>query len=158
MSFRSLALILIGVATMFSAMGDNTPSPRVSTFPPVGLGATETAEISVVNLAANLMNGPAASCTGSISFVNSSGATIGSATPFTVAAGHIFSVVLAFASSGGTAPRTEIRGVVQVNGSTANPRPACLAQFSMETYDTGTGATHTLQTTSVAEPGPGFRN
>jgi hypothetical protein len=151
MLIRNLALPLIAAATMFNALAADTASPRTSSFPPVGLGSTETAEISVVNLAADTTN-TKASCTGTISFVNAGGVTIGSATPFTVTTHQIVSVKLPFASSGGASPRTEIRGIVAVNASTTSPRPPCSAQFTMETFDTTTGATHTLQTTSVQEP------
>jgi hypothetical protein len=160
MYIRSFALPLIAAATMFTALAQNAmmPSPRVSSFPPVGLGSSETAVISVVNLATDTTTSKA-SCTGTISFVNASGVTIGAATTYTVTAGQIFSAKLPFASSGGASPRAEIRGVVQVNAITTSPRPPCSAQFTMETYDTATSATHTLQTMSVQEPVSfGFRN
>ena len=156
MSLRSLVLPLLVAASMFSALAQpNTPNPRVFSFPAVGLGSTETAEISVVNLASDT-NTVKASCSGTISFVNATGATIGTAKTFTVTSGQIFSSTLPFAQSGGGSPRTEIRGVVQVNAATTTPRPPCSAGFSMETFDTVSGATHTLQTTSVQPPGPGF--
>jgi len=157
MFMRSSLLPLIAAATMFSALAQNGPSPRVSTFPPIGLGSTETAEISVVNLASDTPN-TKASCSGTISFLNSSGTVIGAATPFTATAGQIVFVRLPFANSGGPSPRAEIRGVVQVNAATTSPRPPCSAEFSMETFDTTTGATHTLQTMSVQQPVFGFRN
>lgn len=160
MFIRNLALPLIAAATMFTALAQTTttPSPRTASFPPVGLGSTETAEISVVNLAADTTT-TKASCTGTISFVNASGVTIGAATPFTVTTHQIVSVKLPFASSGGASPRAEIRGIVAVNAATTSPRPPCSAQFTMETFDATTGATHTLQTTSVQEPVAfGFRD
>ena len=46
----------------------------VRSFGPIGLASSETAQINVVNTAAASSSGTAASCTGSVSFVNASGA------------------------------------------------------------------------------------
>lgn len=137
------------------AQTTTTPAatPRITNLPPIGLGSTETAQINVVNLAANSSAGTAASCAGTMSFVNSAGATIGSATPFTLATGQLASARLPFGSSGAAAStRPVIRGVIQVTPSTATPRPPCSLEITFETYDTALGATHTVLTTSG---GPG---
>ena len=145
MSIRRFAFTLFAMGMIHAAVAQTTTTVNRSlTFPPVGLGATETAEINVLNLAANASNGTAASCTGTISFLSASGAAIGSATPFTVTSGQIFSAHLAFASSGGSAPRAVIRGSVQLTLPTASSRPPCDLQVSMGTYDTSTGATHAV--------------
>src|SRR5260370_40320163 len=99
MSIRSLVLMLAAIGAISSAFAQSTTNTRDFNLPPVGLGATETAEINVVNFAANAPDGTAASCTGSISFLNASGATIGSATPFTVTSGQIFSAHLPFSGA-----------------------------------------------------------
>jgi hypothetical protein len=144
----ALTLILLSASTIGLAAAQNnaSPNPRQFGFPPIGLGSTETAEVNVVNTAANSSAGAAASCTGSISFYNLSGALIGTATPFTVTAGQIASARLAFASSGGSGTRTSVRAVVSVTPSTASPRPPCALGVSLETLDTATGATHAIVT------------
>jgi hypothetical protein len=114
---------------------------RQSSFPPVGLASTETAQINVVNLASASTSGTAASCTGTVSFVNANGATIGTASPFTVASGQIFSVTLPFSAAGASSSRTEFRGVVALTYTRGSGVPCALAS-SLETYDASTGATH----------------
>lgn len=120
-----LALVTVAAWTACSALAQTTPTPqpRQHTFPPVGLGSTETAEINVVNVASDSSTGTAASCTGSISFLSSSGAVLGTATPFTVTASQAFSARLLFSATGATGNRAVIRGVVQLTPSTTTPRP-----------------------------------
>lgn len=157
MSIRRLVLMLASVGVISSAFAQTTTGTRDFNLPPVGLGATETAEINVVNFAANASDGTAASCTGTISFLNASGTTIGSATPFTVTAGQISSAHLPFSGAGATGTRTAIRGVVTLTLSTATPRPPCALGVSLATFDTSTGATHALVTGGGgAGGGPGF--
>ena len=161
MSIQRLAMTVFAVVIVPCVVAQtSTTFTRTLTFPPVGLGSTETAEVNVVNVASNSSNGTAASCAGSISFLNASGTTIASATTqFTVTSGQIFSAHLPFANSGGTAPRTAIRGSAQLTSPTGNPHPPCDLQVSMATYDTSTGATHVVLTgLEVSLPiGPGFR-
>ena len=153
MSIRRLVLTIAAIGAMSSAFGQSTTT-RDFNLPPVGLGATETAEINVANFASNASDGTAASCTGSISFLNASGATIGSATPFTLASGQILSARLPFSGAGASGTRTAIRGVVALTLSTATPRPPCGLAVSLATYDTSSGATHAL-VPSGAGGGPG---
>ena len=119
----ALMLILLSASTMTLATAQNNAptNPRQFGFPPIGLGSTETVEVNVLNSASNSSSGTAASCTGSISFYNASGALIGTATPFNVAAGQIASARLAFANSGGSGTRTSVHAVVSVTPSTAFP-------------------------------------
>ena len=157
MSTRRLVLMLASMGAMscaFAQTTSTTTGTRDFNLPPVGLGATETAEINVMNFAANASDGTAASCTSTISFLNASGATIGSATPFTVTAGEISSAHLPFSSVGATSTRTAIRGVVTLTLSTASPRPPCALGVSLAPFDTSTGATHAL-VTGGAGGGPG---
>jgi hypothetical protein len=147
MSIRSLVLIFAGIGAISTALAQSTTtSTRTFNLPPLGLGATETAEINVVNFAAYASDGTAASCTGSISFVNASGATIGSATPFTVTSVQIFAARLPFSGAGSSGTRASIRGVVTLTLSTATTRPPCALGVSLSTFDTSTGATHALVT------------
>lgn len=129
----------------------NTVTKTANT-PAVGLASSETAQINLVNTAANASNGTAASCTGSVTFLNASGAAIGSATPFTVASGAIVSISLPFGKSGATGTRTEILATVS-RTVTQNSGPPCKLQVTLETYDTSTGATHVYLPNSVAIPG-----
>jgi hypothetical protein len=143
MSIR-YTLSILAIA-MCSAIGQTTTnsSTRTFDFPLVGLGGTETAEINVVNVATNTTGGTAASCTGTMSFTNPAGTAIGSATAFTsLPAGQVATARLPFSSSGGTSPRTQIRGVVTLTVPTTTPRPPCVLSITFATYDTTTGATH----------------
>src|SRR5262249_14407196 len=116
------------------------PTPAVS-LPPVGLGATETLEVNVANLASNSSNGTAASCTGTVTFFDATGKAIGAAQPFTVTAGQTSPVRLPFSSTGGTAPRTTLRAAVTLTSPTAAPRPPCTLSVTVAIFETSSGAT-----------------
>jgi hypothetical protein len=129
---------------------------REYVFPPVGLGSSETASITVVNTAAAVSPTgasvtPAPSCTGTISFSNAKG-EIGTPTPFTVASGQFMTVTLPFASAGLSGIRGEIQGNVSLTISTSTPTP-CTLMTSMETYDSVTGATHAVLSNSLVNVG-----
>ena len=160
MSIRRIVLMLASVGVISSAVAQTTTSSaRDFNLPPVGLGATETADIDVVNFAANASGRHRRLLHGHY-FVSQreSGATIGSATPFTVtASSQISSAHLPFSGAGATGTRTAIRGVVTLSLSTASPRPPCALGVSLATFDTSTGATHALVTGGgAAGGGPGF--
>src|SRR5258706_11123090 len=95
---RITLLVVMAICAAASAFAQGSTGSTTTTiqfsFPPTGLALTETAQINVTNIAAASSTGTAASCTGSVSFVNSSGATIGTATSFTVGTGQIASVSL----------------------------------------------------------------
>lgn len=133
-------IALTGCAAGAFAQTSSTTTTREMTFPPIGLAGSETAQINVVNVAAPSSSGTAASCTGTISFLNASGAVIGSATNFTVTSGQISSASLPFAKTAASG-RTEVRGVVALTESSTSTAP-CDLQISMETFDTSTGVTH----------------
>lgn len=127
---------------------------ETSNTPAIGLASSETAQINVINTASNASNGTAASCTGSVTFLNAIGAAIGSASPFTAAAGAIVSVSLPFGKSGATGTRTEIRATISQT-LTLNSGAPCHLQVTLETYDTSTGVTHVYlpnAVTNVAIP------
>ena len=95
----TLAIWLAASAGVQSAAAQSaaatTPTPisftRSFTFPAVGLAGTETLEVTVANLVAAPTSSTAtASCTGTVSFSNASGAAIGAPAKFTVGAGQIF--------------------------------------------------------------------
>ena|SRR5438105_2763676 len=143
MSGKNLALIVIAMAGLSSAIGQTTTSStRTFNLPPIGLGSSETAEVNVANVAVNPNTGTAASCTGTIVFTNASGGTLGTATAFTLTAGQATSVRLPFANAAGIAPRTVIRAAIHLTIPTTTPRPACSLEFTLETFDSTSGATH----------------
>jgi hypothetical protein len=144
----------IGLATLFSpalfaqTTTTTTTSTVTQSLPPFGLGSTETARVDLTNLATASSGGTAASCTGSVSFVNSSGATIGTATSYTITSGQTSSVSLAFTSAGISGSRGEIRVVVAATRTSGVP---CDLQVSLQTFDTSSGATHLYTATSLGE-------
>jgi hypothetical protein len=159
MQFKNLMFLGL-TAAAFAAFAQTTTTTATTTrtfaFPPAGLASSETAQVNVVNTAAASSNGTAASCTGSISFLNSAGTAIGTATTFTVGAGVISSAKLPFGSSGATGTRTEIRAEVTqtfATGTSATTTAPCSLTLSFETYDATTGATHIYLTGDGAANG-----
>ena len=141
MSMGKLRLV-VALAAVFtgSALAQTTTTRTQDySFPAVGLGSTETLEISLTNLASASSSGTAASCTGSVTFVNAAGTTIGSATTFTLTSKQVGSVTLPFSKSGLTGSRGFVRAVVE---STTTSSVPCSLSFAMSTYDTSSGATH----------------
>jgi len=129
--------------------GPNAPAPP-SQFQPVGLAASETAQVNVVNTATQSTGGMAPSCSGTITFYNSSGSIIGAATTFTVSSGQISSATLPYASTGAAGSRTVFRAAIALTsvvaqfGIQSSGPPPCALSSSLETYDTATGVTHSL--------------
>lgn len=158
MFFRSLPLLIAGLFSVFSATAQTTPTniTRQYAFPPVGLGSTQTARVNVANTAANASSGTAASCTGTVTFVNASGTTIGSAMPFIVTSGQIFAASLPFGSTGvaTNVTHTEFIASVQLNSPTTSPRPPCTLQTSLELDDTNSGDVEVVLPTATLSVGP----
>jgi hypothetical protein len=118
------------------------------------LATGETAAVSLVNIApaSATANAAAPSCTGTVTFANAAGATIGTATAFTVGSGKIATVSLPFSSAGIGASRGEILASVQQ--TTARPAAVpCSLVFSLEVFDSS-GETHVFlgNTSSVTPP------
>jgi hypothetical protein len=167
MFFRRIAMTIVATA-IAAAPGmlaqTTTTTTRDFTIGPIGVGSTETVQINVANLASNSTSGTAASCAGSISFNNTTGNAIGTSTSFTVTAGQIFSASLPFSKISSSGTRTEVIGVIAMTTSSTSQTP-CSLHFSLETYDTATGATHVYVTSSEGgvqagvggggSPGPG---
>jgi hypothetical protein len=154
MFLRRIALTFIvttiaAAPDMLAQTTTTTTTTRDSTIGPVGVGSTETVQVNVANLAANSSNGAAASCTGSITFNNAAGNPIGTSTSFTVTAGGIFSASLPFARISSSTARTEVIGVVALTTSSSSQAP-CELHFSLETYDSTTGATHAYMSGAAA--------
>lgn len=163
MLFRALPALALGMFGVFSAAAQTTPSivTRQYSFPPVGLGSMQTARVNVANTAANASNGTAASCTGTISFMSSSGNEIGSPASFTVTSGQIFSASLPFASApvtaaslGGSSTHTQFIATVLLNSSTSNPRPPCTLAITLELDDTSSGDVEVVLPTATLTIGP----
>lgn len=165
MSFRRfvLALSAAGALSAICAAAQTTTTSSTATVEsssaPIGLASSETLQLNVVNTATASSSGTAASCTGTIQFVNSSGTVIGSATSFTVTSGQIFSATLPFSKVGASGTRSEVRGVVTLTVSTGSGAAPCHLTSSLESYDTSTGVTHVYLANAVEGGmggGPGF--
>jgi hypothetical protein len=135
-AWKFLAAACLSVT--LSAQTSTSSSTITHALPPVGLAATETLQINLLNTAAASSSGTAASCTGSVSFANATGTAIGSATSFTISSGEVVSVTLPFAKSGLTA-RGEIVPSFTLTITSGTP---CALSTSLETYDTSSGVTH----------------
>ena len=116
-----------------------------SVFPPVGLAIGQTAAVSLVNIApaSTTAGATAPSCTGTVTFANASGSTIGTPTAFTTTGSAIQTVSLPSSSAGLTsaAPRGEILASVQQTITRPSAAP-CSLVFSLEVFDVTSGVTH----------------
>jgi hypothetical protein len=132
----SLGMCLLASSAILAQTNTSTVTQSL---PPFGLGSTETARLDLTNLASASSGGTAASCTGTVSFVNAAGTIIGTATPYTVTSGQTSSVSLAFPSAGFSGSRGELRAVI---AATRTPGVPCQLHVSLQTFDTSSGATH----------------
>lgn len=147
-----ITLLALG-STFIAGAQTATTNTRTFSFHPVGLGSTETMQVNIFNAAANSTSGTAASCTGNVSFLGSTGAAIGAAigtaTSFTATAGQVASVSLPFARAGISGSRGVVRAVIQFTFTSGVP---CSPNYSLETFETSSGATH-LSITGAGVPG-----
>ena len=141
MSIRNLRLLFALAISTGAALAQTTTVTRTTdfSFPLVGLATTETMAVNLINLATNPTNGNAASCGGSVTFINQAGANIGTADSFTLAAGAATAIALPFSSSGITGTRGLVRAVV---ATTTTSNVPCSLSYSLNTYDTVGGVTH----------------
>jgi hypothetical protein len=111
-------------------------------FPPVGLGSTETMQVDLVNIAPVPASATATapSCTGTVTFANAAGTTIGTPSPFKVGSGQIQSITLSPSTANIVGARGAILASVQQTTTVPNPAP-CVLLFSLATFDS-TGVTH----------------
>lgn len=144
----ALTLGLSGISALVAQPAAPAPAERQFSFPPVGLAFGETMQINLFNQAANAPNGTAASCAGTVSFLDQNGKEIPkSGGNFAVAAGDTQSITLLGTAVDASAPaRAEIRAVVSL--TIAQGTPCSLVQ-SLETFDSNTGATHVYLTGPV---------
>lgn len=141
---RRLTLFLgLSVLASTALLAQTTTTTATATItqslPPFGLGSTETARLDLTNLASATSSGTAASCTGTVTFVNAAGATIGSANSYSVASGATQSVSLPFTSAGFSGSRGELRVVIAATRTSGVP---CQLHVSLTTFETSSGATH----------------
>jgi hypothetical protein len=140
-------MIVIGLVVSAPAFGQlPIPTPLL---PPVGLAATETAQVNVVNSALPVPGGIEPFCSGTIVFYGGAGGqtVLGNAAAFQVRPGGVFSAALPFSATGATASRTVIRVAITLSAFTVptatGPQVSpCSLVSSLETYDTVTGVTH----------------
>ena len=146
---RAHRLALLSLALAGGLFGQSTVSApivftRSANFGPVGVGSTETLQVTVLNNATNIL--PLASliatpgpCAGSVSLFDASGKQIGSAASFSVAAGDMQSLKFGFGQLATSGSRVELRGTISITPST----PAfCPLSYAVETFDTSSGSTH----------------
>ena len=152
-NFRLLFALAAMTGAGFAQTADASSRTSSFSFPLVGLASTETIGVNLINLAANTNNGTASSCTGTVSFLNSAGTTIGTATTYTLAANAVTSVTLAFSSAGLPSPRGLVRAVVS---QTLTGNVPCALSTTLNTYDTSTGVTHVFLTGSPVQSVSGF--
>lgn len=135
-----LVITLLALGSTFIVGAQTaTTNTRTFSFHPVGLGSTETMQVNILNAASNSTSGTAASCTGNVSFLGATGAAIGTATNFTATAGQVASVSLPFARTGISGNRGVVRAVIQFTFTSGVP---CSPNYSLETFETSSGATH----------------
>lgn len=159
MSLRSLFLLpaLLGCAFGQGSTGSASIT-RDYSFPPTGLASTEIAQVNVVNIAqaSSSANAVAPSCTGTVTFTSASGTAIktnASATSagvsFTTTGAQVFSTQLSFKDLAATGTRGEFVASVQLTTSVPSKAP-CSLVFSLETFDSTSGATHIFLGNSAA--------
>jgi hypothetical protein len=128
---------------------------RDYSFPPIGLASSETAQVNIWNstLASLAPNSTPPTCTGIVAFANASGA-VGSTVPFSTTGSQIFSTELSFSKLASSGTRAEFVVTIQAN-STVAALSHCSLVFSLETFDTSTGATHVfLGSPATSTPAP----
>lgn len=133
--------------------------PQTVVLPPVNLAATETAEINLRSLAADYPGwGFGGDCQASATFYGADGSILGSPAAFIVGrSGQIFTAKLPYALTGAKALGTVVSAqIVLIPASYtydggAPPIPDCAVGFSLDTYDTATGAAHTLVAGQAAQ-------
>lgn len=156
---KFIVMAIAAVSAVSAQTTTTTTTTRNVNLLPIGLAPTETVQVNLLNLATASSNGTAASCTGSVSFINSAGTVIGAATPFTIASEALSSVALPFAKASTGTTRILVRPQIALTTTSNTP---CSLTYTLETYDTTTGVTHIYNTggsiaTPIAQGGFGGR-
>ena len=139
--------LILAPALLACAFGQGTTMStalmlRNFTFPPVGLASSETAQVNIVNVA-SVANAAIAKpvCAGTITFTNASGAAVADPVSFTTTGSQVFSTQLSFSKLASAGVRAEFVASILQNLAVP-PSGFCSMAFSLETFDTSTGATH----------------
>jgi hypothetical protein len=137
-----LMTCLFAVSALAQTAPVSATFTRDYSFPPVGLASSETAQVNVVNISIAPIPSGATACSGTITFTNAAGTTIGKATSFTTSGSQVFSTQLNFSQLG--VPSSDVRGqfVASVQVTSSFGPSACSLVFSLETFDTTSGVTH----------------
>lgn len=145
MSIKNFGLFVLAAAmasSMFAQASTTVTRTSDYTFPLVGLASSETIEVNLINLASNSNNGTAASCAGSVTFSTASqGTVIGGATNFTLAANAVASIEPSVSSNVSASGTSRVLLKVVVASTTTIGVPCSLA-YTLNTFDTASGATH----------------
>ncbi len=144
-SWMFIAMCVLATGVFGQPVVTTSGITRTYNFPPVGLASTETAQVNVVNEAAapTTAGATAPACTGTVTFANASGKTIGTPATFTTTGSQVFSTQLTFTQLAATGTRGEFVASVQLTSSSLIPaRALCSLMMSLETFDDTTGATH----------------
>ena len=146
--------LLMTVSVAFGqTTGITTPYGTLLQLPPVGLAASETAQVNVVMTG---VGGAATYCSGTIAFSSADAAgTVVGVSSFGLNPGQMFSASLPFVTASPSGQRTVIRAEItlspwKVQTATGSQIATCSIASSLETYDTATGVTHTIITGSAA--------
>jgi hypothetical protein len=132
--------------------GTAPPSEVLLHLPPLGLAASETAQVNVVNTLRPPPNGGVAPfCSGTVVFYDSRGGVVGQIRPFQLESAQMFSTPLDFASASPSGQRTAVLAVIclspfKVTSDAGAAVTPCSITSSLETFDTVTGVTHAVVT------------
>jgi hypothetical protein len=152
MMFRRIAILASILVACAAGQGTITTATfsRSYSFPPAGLGSTETAQVNLVNsaTASTAANAVAPSCAGTVTFTNAAGKSVASA-PFTTTGSQIFSTQLSFGALATTGNRAEFVATIEVTTSVPMATP-CSLVFSLETFNNSTYATDIFLGNSAA--------
>ena len=144
LSWMSAAMCVLTAGAFGQTSVATSGFTRTYNFPPVGLASSETAQVNVVNEAATpaTAGAPAPACTGTVTFANASGKTIGTPASFTTTGSQVFSTQLTFSQLGASGTRGEFLASVQSTSASFPLKAQCSPAMSLETFDDTTGATH----------------
>lgn len=163
---------LMVVAAVIPASAEDNPSSttppapsaaqtftRSFTFAPFGLANSttviENGRVAVENVAEATAKGSKPSCSGTISFTNGTGSPVGSPTAFNnLPTGQIFTADVIGASPSSKNIRNEFTATVALTITPGSTAP-CSLLVRLSIYDAVTGATHSMDATTVETTPPG---
>jgi hypothetical protein len=142
----------------FAAIAAYGQKPETIFLPPVSLAATETAQVQIMSSAAAYVGDSfLTNCNAGVTFYGPDGSALGTATDFTVGGTRqIFSAELPYGSTGASgvtaiSAQIALTPMSFVASILSPPIPPCAVAFSLATYDTASGVTHTFVTGWAAQ-------